>query len=48
MAENLKQHIKVELAKVMPMDPEERILARIDKYSKMGHYRRLTPAEMKG
>jgi UDP-GlcNAc:undecaprenyl-phosphate GlcNAc-1-phosphate transferase len=35
----LKNHIKAELAKLMPQDPEERIIARIDKYSKMGHYR---------
>ena len=38
MAQTLKEHIKAELAKLMPMDPEERITARIEKYSEMGHY----------
>ncbi len=38
MAHTLKAHIKAELAKIMPMDPEERITQRIDKYSKMGNY----------
>ena len=41
MAETLKAHIKAELAKITGQDPEERIVARIDKYSKMGHYRRI-------
>jgi acetyl-CoA carboxylase carboxyl transferase subunit alpha len=47
MAETLKNHIKAELALIMPQDPEERITARINKYSKMGHYKRLpaTPAK---
>ena len=45
MAETLKQHIKKELAKLMPQDPEKRILTRIDKYSKMGHYRTLPETE---
>ncbi len=43
IAETLKQHIKAELAKIMPQDPEERIVARIGKYSKMGNYKELTP-----
>lgn len=41
MANTLKKHILQELAKIMPMDPEERITARINKYSKMGHYKRV-------
>jgi acetyl-CoA carboxylase alpha subunit len=41
MAETLKNHIKAELAKIMGQDAEERIVARIDKYSKMGHYRKV-------
>ena len=41
MAAILKEHIIRELAKIAPMDPDERIIARIDKYGKMGHYRRL-------
>ncbi|MCC6283621.1 MAG: acetyl-CoA carboxylase carboxyltransferase subunit alpha [Saprospiraceae bacterium] len=47
MANTLKNHIKTELAKIIDQDPEERIMARINKYSNMGHYRRLepTPAE---
>lgn len=39
MAQNLKAHIKEQLAHFLPMDPEERITARIQKYSDMGHYR---------
>jgi acetyl-CoA carboxylase carboxyl transferase subunit alpha len=38
MAQTLKQHITEELAKLMPMDTEERITARIDKYGSMGRY----------
>ena len=41
MAQTLKAHIKKELAILMPMDPEERITARIQKYSDMGNYREL-------
>jgi acetyl-CoA carboxylase carboxyl transferase subunit alpha len=44
MADTLKQHIKAELAKIMPQDPDARITARIEKYSKMGHYAYATPA----
>lgn len=46
MAATLKQHILNELAALVKQDPDERIIARIDKYSKMGHYRQLpaTPA----
>ena len=44
MALTLKKHILEQLAKIKDMDPEERILARINKYSKMGHFRRLSPA----
>jgi acetyl-CoA carboxylase alpha subunit len=44
MAETLKTHIKAELAKIMPQDPEERITARINKYSNMGHYTRIPAA----
>jgi acetyl-CoA carboxylase carboxyl transferase subunit alpha len=40
MANTLKKHIKSELAKLMPMDVDERITARIDKYGAMGRYER--------
>ncbi len=43
MSNTLKNHIKTELAKIIDQDPEERITARINKYSNMGHYRRLEP-----
>lgn len=39
MAHTLKAHIQAELARLLPMDPDERIAARIQKYSEMGHYR---------
>jgi acetyl-CoA carboxylase carboxyl transferase subunit alpha len=38
MAQTLKSHIKTQLAELMPMDTEERITKRINKYSAMGHY----------
>jgi acetyl-CoA carboxylase carboxyl transferase subunit alpha len=41
MAITLKKHILQELAKIKPMDAEERIVARINKYSSMGHYKRV-------
>jgi len=41
MAKTLKKHIKSELEKLVVQDPEERIIARIEKYSNMGHYRKL-------
>jgi len=44
MAQTLKKHILAELAKIRNLDPEERITARIAKYSGMGHYRRIAPA----
>ncbi len=43
MARNLKKHILAELKKLSGQDPEQRIIDRIDKYSKMGHYRELAP-----
>ena len=44
MANTLKSHIKAELAKIVDQDPEERITARIQKYSNMGHYAHAEPA----
>ena len=44
MAQSLKKHILIELDKLQKMDADERITARIAKYSGMGHYRRITPA----
>ncbi len=38
MARTLKRHIKKALEELMPMDPEERIEARINKYGSMGVY----------
>lgn len=43
MANNLKIHIQTELAKIIDQDPDERIMTRIEKYSKMGHYARAEP-----
>lgn len=43
MAMTLKAHIIKTLAELTPQDPEERIMARIDKYSKMGRYAHRTP-----
>lgn len=43
MSQTLKSHIKAELAKIIDQDPDERIMERINKYSKMGHYRRAEP-----
>ncbi|MBK6932982.1 MAG: acetyl-CoA carboxylase carboxyltransferase subunit alpha [Saprospirales bacterium] len=45
MAIALKEHIQAELKKVIKQDPDERISARIAKYSNMGHYRRIAPAK---
>ncbi|HPG08304.1 MAG TPA: acetyl-CoA carboxylase carboxyltransferase subunit alpha [Saprospiraceae bacterium] len=38
MAKALKKHIKKELTALIEMTPEERISARIEKYSNMGHF----------
>ena len=38
MAKILKKHLKKEIAELINMDPEERIQARIAKYSDMGEY----------
>jgi acetyl-CoA carboxylase carboxyl transferase subunit alpha len=38
MAKTLKAHIKAELASLLPMDPDERVRVRIDKYANMGKY----------
>jgi acetyl-CoA carboxylase carboxyl transferase subunit alpha len=38
MAKTLKAHIKSELAQLIDMDVEQRILTRIEKYEKMGRY----------
>ncbi|MBR9919661.1 MAG: acetyl-CoA carboxylase carboxyltransferase subunit alpha [Bacteroidetes bacterium] len=40
MAKALKRHIKKAIQELQEMDPDERIEARIDKYSQMGHYER--------
>jgi acetyl-CoA carboxylase carboxyl transferase subunit alpha len=39
MARALKKHLKAELAQLMEMDPDERIDARIEKYSQMGQFK---------
>jgi acetyl-CoA carboxylase carboxyl transferase subunit alpha len=44
MAQTLRQHILDELGKIMHQDPDERIAARIEKYSKMGHYAHMEEA----
>ncbi len=38
MAKTLKSHIKEELASLISLDPDERILTRIKKYDNMGKY----------
>jgi acetyl-CoA carboxylase carboxyl transferase subunit alpha len=40
MAKILKRHIKKEISELMEMDPEDRINARINKYSSMGVFTR--------
>jgi acetyl-CoA carboxylase carboxyl transferase subunit alpha len=44
MAKTLKKHIKKELAEIMDEKPETRIKKRINKYTKMGQFRKGTPA----
>jgi acetyl-CoA carboxylase carboxyl transferase subunit alpha len=39
MAKALKKHLKAELVTLMEMDADERIEARIEKYSKMGQFK---------
>jgi acetyl-CoA carboxylase carboxyl transferase subunit alpha len=48
MAKTLRKHIKAELDKIMPIDPDERITTRINKYSNMGHYKQTGPATANG
>jgi DNA invertase Pin-like site-specific DNA recombinase len=45
MAITLKAHILKALAELNPQDAEERINARIDKYSQMGRYAHRLPKE---
>lgn len=42
MAHTLKEHLRQQLAELTPQDPEQRITTRIEKYSKMGRYKRRT------
>ncbi len=44
MAQELKRHILTQLTELTSQDPDERIMARINKYSRMGHYSRRQPA----
>ncbi|HNR08454.1 MAG TPA: acetyl-CoA carboxylase carboxyltransferase subunit alpha [Saprospiraceae bacterium] len=44
MAKTLKKHIKKELAEIMDEKPETRIKKRINKYTKMGQFKKGTPA----
>lgn len=39
MATTLKQHLLTHLAELMPLDADERIDMRIEKYARMGHYK---------
>ena len=39
MVRTLRSHIKKEVAALMELTPAKRVKARIDKYSKMGHYK---------
>jgi acetyl-CoA carboxylase carboxyl transferase subunit alpha len=38
MAKTLKKHLKKAIAELQEMDPDQRIMARIDKYANMGVY----------
>jgi len=38
MAQTMKNQIKASLTELMPMDPDDRIAARIEKYARMGEY----------
>ena len=44
MAKTLKKHIKKELAEILDEKPETRIKKRINKYTKMGQFKKVTPA----
>ncbi len=44
MAQELKRHILTQLTELTSQDPDERIMARINKYSRMGHYSLRQPA----
>lgn len=44
MVKNLRAHIKKEVSALLEMTPEKRIKERINKYSKMGHYRKVRNA----
>ncbi len=44
MAKILKRHIKKELSEILDEKPETRIKKRLQKYSKMGQYKKVTPA----
>ncbi len=48
MAGNLKKHIRAELDKLTGVEPDQLIMDRIEKYSKMGHYRELAPTPPAG
>ncbi|HNL38641.1 MAG TPA: acetyl-CoA carboxylase carboxyltransferase subunit alpha, partial [Saprospiraceae bacterium] len=48
MAQELKKHIMSQLTQLAGQDPEQRIISRIDKYSRMGHYARRPAAATKG
>ncbi len=41
MVKTLRSHIKKEVSALMELTPAKRVKARIDKYSKMGHYKTL-------
>ena len=41
MVKTLRSHIKKEVNALMELTPAKRVKARIDKYSKMGHYKTL-------
>lgn len=45
MAKALKRHLKKEVAELFEMDAEERIQARIEKFSRMGHVQQIPPKE---
>ncbi|RMG80908.1 MAG: acetyl-CoA carboxylase carboxyltransferase subunit alpha [Bacteroidetes bacterium] len=47
MAKQLKRHLKKVIAELLPMDADERIQARIEKYSNMGVYEEINEPEEK-
>ena len=48
MAATLREHLRQQLADLVPQHPDARVTARIEKYSKMGRFKRRTMLPGKG